>query len=134
MRNLKRLLLVDDDPISLRILRQLLETLGYQVVVAHNGQEAVTLFQKNPFPFILTDFNMPIMDGPSAVKEIRRLERGKKSFILGLTASTDPEYRALGLTSGMDLVYHKPVDVALLRGVFGDHAETHDSFGEYCLA
>jgi len=72
-----RSLVVDDDSFNRDLHKLLLEREGTEVVVASNGREAVEIFMATPegyFSFILMDINMPVMDGITAMQEIRKFE------------------------------------------------------------
>lgn len=73
----KQVLIVDDESISQMLLEYLFKSLGYGVTLAKNGEEALMLFEREFFPYIVMDFNMPKMNGLSAVKAIREIEKMK---------------------------------------------------------
>ncbi|KAK7413776.1 hypothetical protein QQX98_007343 [Neonectria punicea] len=115
-------LLVDDNPINLRILASYLKKLGQVYRTATNGQEALDAYKLNPggCRFIFLDVSMPVMDGFTASREIRAFERNngiESAFIVALTglASTDAQREALG--SGMDLFLTKPVHLRELNSI-----------------
>jgi CheY-like chemotaxis protein len=64
-------LVVDDDPAVRSLLRQLMEDQGYRTQVAENGQEALELARRERPDCILMDLMMPVLDGPSAIQELR---------------------------------------------------------------
>ena len=68
-------LLVDDEASILKITKQTLETFGYRVLLAPNGAEAVSIYVENrdKIDVVLTDMIMPLMDGPSLIRILRRL-------------------------------------------------------------
>ncbi len=70
----ERILVVEDDVAAGRLITKTLEREGYQVVVAHNGKEALALSEQNGWSFdmVLTDVIMPIMNGPELVVKLRR--------------------------------------------------------------
>ena len=74
------MLLVEDNPVNQMVAVRQLDKLGYRAVVAENGQQALELHEENPFPLILMDLQMPVMDGITCTKEIRNKEKiqGKK--------------------------------------------------------
>jgi DNA-binding NtrC family response regulator len=69
------ILLVDDEASILNITKQTLETFGYRVLLAPNGAEAVSVYVENrdQIDVVLTDMMMPLMDGPSLIRSLRRL-------------------------------------------------------------
>ena len=68
----KRILIVEDDEKSLNLLRELLTTNGYAVLATKNGKEALEAFQKEPFSIIITDLQMPVMDGKELIEELNK--------------------------------------------------------------
>ena len=87
-----RVLVVEDNPISQLILREQLEHLGCTVVTASNGQEALALPDALSFDSVLTDLNMPLVDGYELTRILR--ERGYQQPILGITANAFPTNNA----------------------------------------
>ena len=114
---MKRILVVDDESISRRLLKALLEPLGYEVTLASNGEEALEYFKGYPFSFVLMDFNMPKMDGLKATDKIRRLEKKPNAYIVGLTAWQDQSRLEEGIKAGMNLVCLKPITVELMNKI-----------------
>lgn len=111
---INQVLVTDDEAISRMILKAFLESVGYQVTLASDGEEAIQYFKEMLFPFIIVDFNMPKMNGIAMVTEIRRLEREIKPYIVGLTACDDPNYLKEGLNAGMNQVYTKPINQEII--------------------
>lgn len=71
MTNPKRILVIDDEPTALDLLRRILEMKGYEVAVAKNGQEGVELFEQHPCDLVITDMVMPIKDGLQTILDLR---------------------------------------------------------------
>jgi signal transduction histidine kinase len=112
-------LLVDDIKINRDIIGAFLETAGYVVTLAKDGEEAVQLAAERAFDLILMDVRMPGMDGLEATRRIRALpdSRGRVP-ILGQTAYTFPDQVALCREAGMDGHITKPIDYeTLIRAV-----------------
>lgn len=80
-----RLLVVEDNEINLEVMTSQLEGMGYEVFQASNGEKALTLLAKNDFDVILTDLDMPVMDGYKLTKQLRK--KGSKTPIIAITAS-----------------------------------------------
>jgi PAS domain S-box-containing protein len=112
-----RLLLVEDEPINQLIAQDMLEQLGFIVSVANNGQEAVDQVRAERFDLILTDVQMPILDGPSAVRLIRTLPNGQTVPIIALTANAFQEDREICLAAGMNDFLTKPFEPNNLFGL-----------------
>ncbi|PYH67209.1 histidine kinase G2 [Aspergillus vadensis CBS 113365] len=104
------LLLVEDNVINQQVLSRELRTLGYRVSEAANGHEAVDAVQSDDSLCILADQEMPMMDGVSATREIRKVERNRTSRIpiLGVTANALEAQSNAMLDAGMDDIIYKP--------------------------
>ena len=111
----KNILLVEDNAINMEIAKEMLEMFGANVVEAWNGLEAVEKFsqaQINEFDLILMDMQMPKMDGCTATKEIRNMDRkdAKSIIIIALTANAFAEDIAATSAAGMNGHISKPID------------------------
>jgi two-component system response regulator (stage 0 sporulation protein F) len=71
----KKILLVDDEELVIRSIGKLLQKQGYDVVMANDGEDAITLAQKEFFDLIVLDVRMPGMNGIEVVKAIRRFQK-----------------------------------------------------------
>ncbi len=71
MSNAKRILIIDDEPTALDLLRRILEMCGYEVLSAVNGQEGVELFQQHACDLVITDMVMPVKDGLQTILDLR---------------------------------------------------------------
>ncbi len=71
METAKRVLVIDDEPTALDLLRRILESKGYVVMVAVNGQEGVNLFRRHPCDLVITDMVMPVQDGLQTILDLR---------------------------------------------------------------
>lgn len=104
------ILLVDDNPINLLSARALLEQQGHRVVEAENGRDAIGKLESQFFDVVLMDIHMPVMDGVSATREIRRgATKAKEIPIIGVTASVMREEKESYLEAGMNAVVAKPI-------------------------
>ena len=109
-----RVLIAEDDGVSRLVLRKALEEMGYSVQSAKDGAEAWELFQKHPFPLVISDWMMPGTDGIELCRRVRSLrEKGYTYFIL-LTARDSKEDRLHAIESGADDFLSKPLDRAEL--------------------
>jgi len=108
-----RLLLVDDSDLNRELAVELMRSAGVETVVAKNGQEALdVLAHDQAFDGILMDCQMPIMDGFTATREIRRDSALARIPIIAMTANVMSEDRELYLAAGMVDHIAKPLDVA----------------------
>ena len=106
-----RVLLAEDNAINRLLAVRLLERRGCEVRIANNGQEAVALFDQEPFDAIFMDGQMPFMTGFEATEEIRRreLSSGKHIPIIAMTAHAMRGDRERCLACGMDAYLAKPI-------------------------
>ncbi|SEV93115.1 ATP-binding protein [[Clostridium] fimetarium] len=118
--NKKTILLADDNAMNLEVMTTMLEFYGYKVVTAHNGQEAIDIFDNSSmfqFDAILMDVQMPIKNGLEASVEIRSLNRmdASKVKIIALTANAFKEDRLLAEKAGMNMHISKPIKMNVLK-------------------
>jgi signal transduction histidine kinase/DNA-binding response OmpR family regulator len=106
-----RILLAEDNLVNQRLATRLLEKRGHFVVLAANGREAVTAFEKESFDLVLMDLQMPEMDGFEATTAIRVKEKatGNHLPIVALTAHAMKGDREKCLAGGMDGYLTKPI-------------------------
>lgn len=124
------LLLVEDNKINQRLGAKMCKTLGYDVITANDGQEAVDLIIANDaiIDAVLMDQNMPVKDGLTATIEIRQMESNGKLQgrerrpIIAVTAVVGPHAEARCREAGTDAFLPKPLSLAKLR-------DTLDMFG-----
>lgn len=102
----KTILLVDDEVEITYIHQRYLIQAGYQVLVAHDGLEALELFKKKPIDLIITDVMMPRMDGYDLISEVQYLS--PEQPFLFITAKTSEQDKIYGLSLGADDFIAKP--------------------------
>ncbi|MBI5900542.1 MAG: bacteriohemerythrin [Rhodocyclales bacterium] len=110
-----RILVAEDQDINREIIEALLTDIGIEVRMAVNGREAVDLLQRSgpdAFDLVLMDIQMPIMDGLSATREIRRRPGFETLPIVALTAHTMEHEKAIGRAAGVSDHIGKPFDIA----------------------
>ncbi len=119
-----RILIADDNGVSRKAARMLLEKLGYRVEVAENGQEVLDLFQRENYDLLLLDLSMPVLDGLETAWEIRsRFESLRQPRIYALTAGMSPEDEQRCLAAGMDGLLTKPLRVEAIRPLLANLVE-----------
>ena len=121
-----RLLLVEDNELNVEIAEMLLEDQGAQVMVVADGQQAVDRFVSEPpgtFDVILMDVMMPVMDGLTATRRIRELDRedAKTMPIIAMTANAYDEDVKQCLDAGMNAHLAKPLQMDLVVAVIGKY-------------
>ncbi|HGM5491481.1 TPA: transporter substrate-binding domain-containing protein [Serratia fonticola] len=116
---LLRIVIADDHPTNRLLLRRQLDTLGYRVDEAIDGVDALAMIEANPYDLLITDLNMPNMDGMTLTRRVR--EFNQDIIIWGLTANAQAEEKERCLAMGMNLCLFKPIDLpqleAALQGV-----------------
>lgn len=110
-------LAVDDDPTALVMMEGLLARLGYDVVTATGGQEALTLLKQRPVSAILLDREMPGLNGVDTVRAIKTDTALASIPIVMVTGSNDPEQVREGIEAGVFYYLEKPADAQLLASV-----------------
>ena len=116
----KRILLVEDNELNAEIAKTVLEDVGALITRAENGQQALELFKEKPagtFDAILMDLMMPVMDGYTATRKIRELERSdaKTVPIIAMTANAFQEDAEKCIAVGMNAHLAKPLDIEKMK-------------------
>lgn len=109
MATAPRVLVVDDDPACLRILRKFLEKEGYRVMVAADGASGLARAQQEKPELIICDWMMPGVDGPQVCQTIKGDPALKDTFFIFLTA-LEKSYIGEGIAKGADDFITKPID------------------------
>ena len=94
------MLLVEDNPVNRELIQQQLEELGWHVGTAEDGQAALSLWPSDSWDVVLTDINMPVMDGYELAQTLRA--RGEKVPILAITATALASERERCRQAGID--------------------------------
>lgn len=113
-----QILLVDDDPVNRKILRIMLEGMGYSVDTAADGVEALAALDRWSYAVALLDMHMPNLNGLETTKFIReQLKPQQQPYIVILTADTQPETQATACAAGADAFLAKPFNRLHLKEV-----------------
>jgi two-component system, cell cycle response regulator len=104
-----KVLLGDDDPAMLRLLSRWLEKAGYPTRIAADGQEALDAIEADCPDFVITDWEMPRINGIELCRRIREMKLPHYVYILFLTVRTAPDEMIAGLEIGADDFLSKPV-------------------------
>ncbi len=106
------ILLVDDNPKGLEFLDVRLKALGHRTTIAHNGELAVGVVERDRPDLVVLDVTMPELNGYQACRAIKRIH--PKIPVLILTAKAEPADRFWAFQSGADDFLNKPIDPALV--------------------
>lgn len=104
----KQVLTVDDSATVRKVLRMTLEKEGYVVIEAENGRHALEIFPDKCVDMVVTDLNMPIMDGIALIKEVRQKPGARFMPIIMLTTESQPEKKLEGKQAGASGWITKP--------------------------
>ncbi|WP_407312659.1 ATP-binding protein [Pseudomonas sp. nanlin1] len=116
-----RVLVVEDNLVSQAVLREQLEALGAHPTVARDGQQALQIWNAQPFDLVITDINMPRMNGYDLARALR--EQGVQAPIIGVTANALREEGRNCLAAGMNAWVVKPLSMSLLRQTLLSHCK-----------
>jgi CheY-like chemotaxis protein len=121
--NLPKVLVVDDDPAILEICSDLLQTEGYAVMVATNGQQALEQIRTDPPHVVLMDIMMPVLDGVEACRQVKANPATADIPVVLMSARTNLTRQSQDLASA-DALVAKPFDIDHLLNTI------HDLVGE----
>ncbi len=110
----KRVLVVDDNAINLKFMREVLKLIHLETVLAQSGEEGLEKFTNEKFDMIFMDENMPGMQGTEAITDIRKMEKKmklSKAVIIGLTGDADKKTKEELLAAGANDVLTKPIQL-----------------------
>ena len=116
-----RVLLVEDNPMNRRVLREMLRVADVALDEAELAETGLRLVDQNDYELVLMDLRMPGMDGLTAIAQIRARGDAKANVpIIVVTADTAPDLRETCLRAGADEVIQKPVAMAALFSTIGE--------------
>jgi CheY-like chemotaxis protein len=124
-----RILVVDDNPDSLAIMRTILENRGYHVVAAGSGADALTVVRSSPVDVVLLDVMMPDMSGIEVLQQIKLDAQTARLPVILVTAKTHDDDLLSGYEYGADYYIPKPftakqliygIDLVLGQGDAGE--------------
>ena len=117
--NLGRILVAEDNSTNQDVIQKQLEFLGFEVVMTNNGAEALKAYQTQDFVMVLTDCQMPVMDGYELTKNIRDIQAQKQSYtpILAISANALIGEAERCKSLGMDDFITKPVEISTMEPI-----------------
>src|SRR5262245_3274862 len=109
-----QILIADDNEIAIEVLRAALEAAGYTVACASNGREAMSVLRDGVCRLVISDWDMPEMDGLELCRAVRSGDLPGYVYVILLTAHDRPEEKVAGLAAGADDFIAKPFNPAEL--------------------
>lgn len=112
---LSKILVIDDDPAILLVIKKVLQKQGYEVILANDGQEGIDLALQVRPALIICDWNMPVLDGLEVCRRVRSCQQLATTFFILLTSRGEIADRIKGLNTGADDFLSKPIDMSELQ-------------------
>jgi two-component system cell cycle response regulator DivK len=110
------MLLVEDNPLNLKLVRDVLEFDGYDVNGANSGQEGLRLAQEDPPDIVPMDLQLPAIDGSDTLRRLRQDELDRSVPVFAVTALAMAEDTERAVLAGFDGYIQKPISVRALPG------------------
>lgn len=108
-------LVVDDSAVIRKIVRQLMESFGFECTEADNGQVALDACQKQIPEVVMLDWNMPVMNGLEFLQAMRKLENGGSPTVIFCTTENDMNHIQQAIEAGANDFIMKPFDKEIVR-------------------
>ncbi len=119
--NQERILLVEDNETNQEVASEMLQQSNLKVIVAGNGQIALDLLSEHTFDLVLMDMQMPVMDGLTATREIRKIEQFRTLPIVAMTANAMQEDIDKCSNAGMNAHIAKPINFQIMINTIQAH-------------
>ena len=112
----RRILVVEDNPLNLKLVRDVLQFAGYDVIEAQSGEEGLRVAQEHPPDLVLMDLQLPGIDGTETLHRLRQGSLGRNVPVIAVTAFAMAEDRQRAALSGFNGYVEKPINVRALPG------------------
>jgi two-component system, cell cycle response regulator DivK len=112
----RRILVVEDNPLNLKLVRDVLQFAGYDVVEAHSGEEGLRVAQEDPPDLVLMDLQLPGIDGTETLHRLRKGPLARDVPVVAVTAFAMAADRERAALAGFDGYVEKPISVRDLPG------------------
>ena len=119
----KRILIAEDEPYVVRILKRSLERVGYSVSTSSNGEQALSLVLADHPDVLISDINMPRMMGNELCKRVREHISGQQMMIIVLTSRTEIEHREWSRNLDNTQFMEKPISIRKLQNILNSYFE-----------
>lgn len=120
MTDMKTCLIVDDSRVVRRVAARIVRDLGFQVLEADHGADALKICRDRMPDAVLLDWNMPVMNGIDFLRALRREEGGKAPRVVFCSIENDAEHINEALRLGADEFIMKPFDSDILESKFAE--------------
>jgi len=110
----RRILVVEDNPLNLKLVRDVLQFAEYDVIEAHSGEEALRTAEENPPDLVLMDLQLPGIDGTETLRRLREGPLKTDVPVVAVTALAMAEDRERAAVAGFDGYVEKPISVRAL--------------------
>jgi two-component system cell cycle response regulator DivK len=107
---------VEDNPLNLKLVRDVLRVAGYDVIEAHTGEEGLRVARQDPPDLVLMDLQLPGIDGAETLHRLRQDGLGRDVPVVAVTAFAMAEDRERATLAGFDGYVEKPISVRALPG------------------
>lgn len=115
MRTVKSCLVVDDSPTVRKIMRRIMQTIGFEVSEAGDGREALAFCERQKPELIMLDWNMPVMDGLTFLRALRQMPGGDEPVVILCSTVSELSNIEIALEAGASEYIMKPFDADLVR-------------------
>jgi two-component system cell cycle response regulator DivK len=105
----RRILVVEDNPLNLKLVRDVLQFAGYDVVEAQSGEDGLRAAQQDPPDLVLMDLQLPGIDGTETLRRLRASSLGRDVPVVAVTAFAMAEDRERACMAGFDGFIEKPI-------------------------
>ena len=112
----RRILVVEDNPLNLKLVRDVLQFAGYDVVEAQSGEEGLRVAEADSPDLVLMDLQLPGIDGTETLRRLRQGSLGRDVPVVAVTAFAMAEDRERATLAGFDGYVEKPISVRELPG------------------
>jgi two-component system cell cycle response regulator DivK len=112
----RRILVVEDNPLNLKLVRDVLQFAGYDVIEAQSGEEGLRVAEEDSPDLVLMDLQLPGIDGTETLRRLRQGSLGRDVPIVAVTAFAMAEDRERATLAGFDGFVEKPISVRELPG------------------
>jgi two-component system response regulator VanR len=108
----KKILIVEDEPMSVRLIQHLLKDYQFELVVAVDGFEAIEKFKKTSFSLVIMDLYMPVMDGFEASRRMKEISKDTPIIVISTTSIPEEDLKR---DIGIDYFLAKPLNTVKFR-------------------